>query len=105
VLDEIEALLGLVLKNEPGNFPRTFAWRARAPVASRQPQHGSAICSDDRALQAALADLGTMAGQTSREKADIALVPRAGQHLIGDATWYGGDQAGRFRGIRQARRL
>jgi len=94
VLDEIEALLGLVLKNEPGNFRARLlgvhARLLRADSHSTEAQYAQTIAL----CKAALADLGTMAGHTSREKADIALAREQANTLIGDATWYGGDQAG-----------
>ncbi len=94
VLDEIQALLGSVLKNEPGNFrARLLSVHARllrADSHSTEAQYAQTIAHS----KAALADLGGLVPQTVREQADIALAREQANTLIGDATWYGGDQAG-----------
>jgi len=94
VLDEIEALLEPVLAKEPGNLrARLLGVQARllrADSHSTEAQYVQTIAL----CKTALADLGTMAGHTLREQADIALAREQANTLIGDATWYGGDEAG-----------
>ncbi len=90
VLDQIEALL----RQHPDNVrAKLLAIRARllrADSYSTEAQYAQAIALS----KAALGQLATMTGHTVREQADLALAREQTNTLIGDATWYGGDQAG-----------
>ncbi len=94
VLNEIDALLKPVLAQDPDNFAaRLLDVRAhllRADSYSTEAQYEQTITLS----KAALTILDGMAGHSLRETADIALAREQANTLIGDATWYGGDETG-----------
>jgi serine/threonine-protein kinase len=94
VLDEIEALLKPVAPSgQTGSSARLLLAKAsllRADSSSTEAQYPEAIAS----ARSALSRLASVPATTARQRADLALAREQADTLIGDATWYGGDEAG-----------